>query len=46
MKVAVAGFGRWGQQPSRFSNDELAGNIRIFEAIVTSSRNNGAAELL
>ena len=46
MKVAVAGFGWRGQQPSRFSNDELAGNIRIFEAIVTSSRNNGAAELL
>jgi hypothetical protein len=35
-----------GRAPYRFTNQELVENIRVFEAIVKSSRNNGAAELL
>jgi predicted dehydrogenase len=35
-----------GRAPYRFSNQDLVANIRIFEAIVKSSRNDGAAELL
>lgn len=32
--------------PYRFSGEELVENIRVFEAIVKSSHNNGAVELL
>jgi predicted dehydrogenase len=35
-----------GRAPYRFTNRELIENIRLFEAIVKSSRNNGAAEML
>lgn len=35
-----------GRAPYRFSSSELVENIRLFEAIVKSSRNDGAAELL
>ena len=33
-----------GKAPYRFAGQELVDNIRLFEAIVTSSRNNGAAQ--
>ncbi|MGH6922746.1 MAG: Gfo/Idh/MocA family protein [Propylenella sp.] len=35
-----------GRAPYRFTPEELVENIRIFEAIVRSSRNDGAAERL
>ena len=35
-----------GKKPYRFTGEELIENIRLFEAIVKSSRNNGAAEKL
>jgi predicted dehydrogenase len=35
-----------GKAPYRFTDDELSENIRVFEAIVKSTRNNGAAETL
>jgi predicted dehydrogenase len=35
-----------GRAPYRFAGPELVENIRIFEAIVRSSRSNGAAEML
>ena len=35
-----------GRVPYRFAGPELVENIRIFEAIVRSSRSNGAAEML
>jgi hypothetical protein len=35
-----------GRAPYRFTPEELVENIRIFEAIVMSSRNDGAAEHL
>ncbi len=35
-----------GKGPYRFTDDELSENIRVFEAIVKSTRNNGAAETL
>jgi predicted dehydrogenase len=35
-----------GRAPYRFSDQELIGNIKILEAIVTSSRENGAAQRL
>jgi predicted dehydrogenase len=38
---AVEGRGKY-----RFTDDELIENIRLFEAIVTSSRNDGAAQTL
>ncbi len=33
-----------GEAPYRFTSEELVDNIRLFEAIVTSSRNDGAAQ--
>jgi len=33
-----------GRAPYRFSGEELVGNIRLFEAIVKSSRNGGAVQ--
>ena len=35
-----------GKAPYRFTDDELIENIRVFEAIVKSTRHNGAAESL
>src|SRR5262249_33561201 len=35
-----------GRAPYRFTGEELVENVRVFEAIVRSSRNNGRAELL
>ena len=35
-----------GRAPYRFTHQELLENIRLFEAIVKSSRSNGATELL
>ena len=35
-----------GKSPYRFTDDELTENIRVFEAIVKSTRNNGEAERL
>ncbi len=35
-----------GKAPYRFTDDELIENIRVFEAIVNSTRHNGAAESL
>ena len=35
-----------GRAPYRFTNQELVDNIRLFEAIVKSTRNGGAAEFL
>lgn len=35
-----------GKAPYRFSHEELVDNTRLFEAVVKSSRNNGAAEML
>jgi predicted dehydrogenase len=35
-----------GRAPYRFGSEELVENIRLFEAIVRSSRNNGAVERL
>ena len=35
-----------GKAPYRFTDDELSENIRVFEAIVKSTRKNGAAETL
>ena len=35
-----------GREKYRFADEELVENIRLFEGIVKSSRNNGAAELL
>jgi predicted dehydrogenase len=35
-----------GRKPYRFTGQELVENVRIFEAIVNSSRNEGAAEQL
>jgi hypothetical protein len=35
-----------GRTQYRFADDELVENIRLFEAIVTSTRHNGAAESL
>jgi predicted dehydrogenase len=35
-----------GRAPYRFNDEELVENVRLFEAIVRSSRNDGAVELL
>ncbi len=35
-----------GRKPYRFTDQELVENVRLFEAIVKSTRANGAAELL
>ena len=35
-----------GRAPYRFSQEELVENIKLFEAIVVSSRNGGAAQVL
>ena len=35
-----------GREPYRFTREQLIDNIRLFEAIVTSSRNDGAAQYL
>jgi hypothetical protein len=35
-----------GRAPYRFANQELVDNTRLFEAIVKSTRNAGAAEFL